>query len=334
MNKTPKIIIRAGFGSSGLSAFMNLLEEVEGIYTTPQEFAMFNDPDGLISLESALIDNWPIFQGNVAIRRFKKLAKVLSKKYISPYPNLDYSLFFGEDFRKVVDKYLENLTNLTFMGMSYGVDTLFTRQLNQRIKFLRRSSLTNDTMYVAKNLKHEDFIRYTKMFVNDLADICLEKYNKKSFVFDEGFVSLSLYKVLKYLPEDSKVVTVIRDPRDVYSELKRTSDKWMFQPNKIEDFIEYQRAMFLRWEDQKSICDSSRFLELKFDELIINYENSVHKIFNFLKIDRKLHTSPKSKLNPNISKKNVGCWKNNLSVEEINLFNTKLSRILKNYKWL
>ena len=94
MKKTPQIIIGAGFGSSGLSAFINLLDEIDGFYTTPQDFAMFNDPDGIISLESAIIDNWSIFQGNVALRRFKKFANVLSKKYVSPYPNLDYSLFW------------------------------------------------------------------------------------------------------------------------------------------------------------------------------------------------------------------------------------------------
>ena len=120
MNKTPKIIIGAGFGSSGLSAFMNLLEEVEGIYTTPQEFAMFNDPDGLISLESALIDNWSIFQGNVAIRRFKKLAKVLSKKYkcllnrLVTYAALSNKNPFHIDLSKSVFDVLNNFILLTF----------------------------------------------------------------------------------------------------------------------------------------------------------------------------------------------------------------------------
>ena len=334
MKKTPKIIIGAGFGSSGLSAFINLLDEIDGFYTTPQEFAMFNDPDGIISLESAIIDNWSIFQGNVALRRFKKFANVLSKKYVSPYPNLDYSLFFGSDFKKAVNKYVDNLTNITFMGMSYGVDTLISRQLNQRFPIFRRSSLTNDKMYVAKNLNEKEFLEYTRIFINDLAEICLKKYNKSSFVFDEGFVSLSLNKVLRYLPEDSKVVVVIRDPRDVYAELRASNDAWMFQPNKINDFIEYQRAMFTRWEEQKIICDPKRFIELKFDDLILNYEESVSNIFKFLSISPESHIKPKTKLKPEISIKNVGRWKKNLNNDEILLFNSKLNGILKKYNWI
>ena len=108
INNYPDIIIGAGFGSSGLSALMDLLEEVDGLCITPQEFAMFNDPDGIISLESALLDNWSIFQGNVALCRYIKLTKALSKKYASPYPGLDYTKFFGNDFTKIAKRYVNN----------------------------------------------------------------------------------------------------------------------------------------------------------------------------------------------------------------------------------
>ena len=334
MKKTPKVIIGAGFGSSGLSAFIDFLDEIDGIYSTPQEFAMFNDPDGLISLESALVDNWSIFQGNVAIRRFVKLANVLSKKYKSPYPNLDYSIFFGNKFKKAVNKYIENITNLTFIGLSYGVDTLIKRQLNQRLPIFRRSRLTNDTMYLAKNLTEKDFIKHTKEFINELADICLTKYNKSTFVFDEGFVSLSINKVLRYLPKDAKIVVVIRDPRDVYAELIASNDAWMFQPNKIDDFIEYQNAMFIRWEEEKKLCDPNVFLELKFDELILNYDKSKNTILQFLNIHPDRHAFPKKNLDPNISKKNVGRWKKVLKDHEIQLFNERLRSVLLKNNWL
>ena len=97
----PQIIIGGGFGSSGLSALMDLLREVEGVFITPQEFAMFNDPDGLISLESAILDNWSIFQGNVAITRFRNLALALNKKYRNPYPGLAYSRYLGKAFLSI-----------------------------------------------------------------------------------------------------------------------------------------------------------------------------------------------------------------------------------------
>jgi hypothetical protein len=332
-NIDTKIVIGAGFGSSGLSALMDLLDEVEDIYVTPQEFAMFNDPDGLISLESALVDNWSVFQGNVAIRRFIKLSKVLSKKYASPYPGLDYTRFFGNEFTDVVNKYVNNITNLTFIGLSYGVDTLLKRQLNLRVPFFRRSKLTNDTMYLAKNLTEEKFISYTREFVQELANLCLTRYKKSTFVFDEGFASLSLNKVLRYLPENAKVITVIRDPRDVYSELKAMNDAWMFQPNEVESFIKYQKAMFVRWESEKRQAPKDQFLELKFDRLVTNYKDSVNSIFEFLGIDPIKHTKPLTKLDPSVSKKNVGRWKKDLSENEKMIMNSSLNDLLKKYDW-
>ena len=330
---TPPIIVGAGFGSSGLSAFIDLLDEVEGFYTTPQEFALFNDPDGLISLESALIDNWSIFQGNVAIRRFKKLVGALSRKYIGPYPNLDYTKFFGDDFNVATEEYLDKLIELRFRGLSYGIDNLVKRQLNQRIKFFRRSKLTNDEMFVAKNLTEEEFLEHTRKFVVRLADICLKKYSKKTFVFDEGFVSLSLEKVLRYLPGDSKVVVIVRDPRDVYAELRSSGDAWMFQPAELDKFIAYQKAMFKRWQDQKLKVDSTRFLQVKFDSLITNYSAEKKRIFEFLNIKPEQHVAPKTKLDPNVSKKNVGRWKTILTPAEIEKMNASLSDVMQNYNW-
>ena len=333
-NESPEIIIGAGFGSSGLSAFIDLLDEVEGIYSTPQEFALFNDPDGLISLESALVDNWSIFQGNVAIRRFKKLTTALSRKYIGPYPNLDYTQFFGKEFNIAVDQYIDSLVNIEFIGLSYGVDTFIKRQLNQRFKLFRRCKLTNDTMYVANNLSEEQFLLHTRKFVSTLAKICLNRYNKTTFVFDEGFVSLSLEKVFRYLPENSKVIVMIRDPRDVFSELRNSGDAWMFQPNKISDFIVYQKAMFQRWDEQKSKVDEGRFLEVKFDDLILHYDKQKQRIFKFLSIDSERHVNPFANLDPDVSAKNVGRWKKNLTEEEICLMNEGLKEILITYKWI
>ncbi len=40
------------------------------------------------------------------------------------------------------------------------------------------------------------------------------------------------------------------------------------EPNKIEDFIKYQQAMFIRWENEKKTAPNEQILELKFDELI------------------------------------------------------------------
>ena len=330
----PNIIIGGGFGSSGLSALMDLLREVDSYYVMPQEFVMFDDPDGLISMESALVDNWSIFQSDVAIRRFKKLAHCLEKKFRGPYTGLDYSRVFGGDFNRIVEEYIDNLLYFSFRGLWYGIDSLIKRQLNYRLKKLFcRSKLTTTKMFVAKNLTESEFIEFTRQFIVDLANTCLRKHNKTTFVIDEGFVSLCPTKILRYLPPSGKIIVVIRDPRDVYAESKITHEAWTFQPDDVERFVKYHIAMFKRWVDQKQSTSKEKVMELKFDELVLKYDKTVPRIFEFLHIDPKLHRRKKTILDPEISKKNVGLWQKILSREEMEFFKQNMKQILQNYGW-
>ena len=332
--EVPDIIIGGGFGSSGLSALMDLLSEVDGVYTTPQEFRLFNDPDGITTLETNLVDNWSMFQGNVTIRRFLQMADKLGRKYTSPYPGLDYSKIFGKEYFSAVNDYVSNLVELSFVGLSYGVDTLIKRQLNQRVPFLRRSRLTNIDMFVTKNMSRQEFVKHTNEFVTRLANAALLKSGKSRFVFDEGFASMNINRIIEYLPVESKIVVMIRDPRDVYAELKASNDAWMFQPGDINDFSRYQKVMFERWEQQKSEFKyPDRLLEVKFDELIIDYEKTKSKIFSFLSISEELHTKRFSKLNPEYSIKNVGKWRTGLTDFEKDVSRDILGETLANYNW-
>ena len=127
---------------------------------------------------------------------------------------------------------------------------------------------------------------------------------------------------------------MIRDPRDVYAELKASNDAWMFQPGDINDFSRYQKVMFERWEQQKrEFKYPDRLLEVKFDELIIDYEKTKSKIFSFLSISEELHTKRFSKLNPEYSIKNVGKWRTGLTDFEKDVSRDILGETLANYNW-
>ena len=65
-----KIFFAAGLGSTGSSALVDLLKEVDGFYSMHDEFRLFVDPGGLINLRDALVENWSVFQTDMAIRNF------------------------------------------------------------------------------------------------------------------------------------------------------------------------------------------------------------------------------------------------------------------------
>ena len=65
------IILIGGFGRSGTGAIHQLLRAHDEIYALPHyEFRLLTDPDGLLSLKSAIVDNWNIFQADFALDRF------------------------------------------------------------------------------------------------------------------------------------------------------------------------------------------------------------------------------------------------------------------------
>jgi len=84
---------------------------------------------------------------------------------------------------------------------------------------------------------------------------------------------------------------------------------------------------FIKWhkkvrENKKNI-DSNNVLFLKFEDLVLNYKNSIDKIskfigHNFIHIDQNKYFIPK------ISIKNIGIWKQYKKQEEINKIRIEL----------
>ena len=141
-------------------------------------------------------------------------------------------------------------------------------------------------------------------------------------------------KVLRYLPSSGKIIVVIRDPRDVYAEGQISHETWTFQPEDIDEFMRYQTAMFTRWEREKKKSSAQRVMQLKFEDLVLNYDETVPAILEFLNIDPALHKNVKKYLDPDVSKKNADLWKKVLTDKEKEKMATVLKDLLKGYGWL
>ena len=322
------IIIGGSLGYSGGGTLMDLIREVDTYYVTPQEFRLFTDPDGLLSLESALVDNWNIFQSDLALKRFKKLCYNLNRKFHSPYSTLGYSKYFGDSFINSTNNYINELVDFKYMGLWYGIDTYIQRKLN-KFKIFQRSSITTKNIFISSNISEIEFIDITKKFVLKLFEDLLLKYEKINIAIDEGNVAFNATRIFRYLPQSSKIIVIIRNPLDIYSQMKVSGA--MFIPEEIGDFIKYQKALYKRLEQQKKEVANDRFLIIRFEDLVLKYDDSVNTIFTFLNIDHKLHSRKKTIFIPEVSKRNIGLWKNNLCEKEINIINKDLISTIKEY---
>ena len=135
---------------------------------------------------------------------------------------------------------------------------------------------------------------------------------------------------------DSKMILVIRDPKDVYLDSLRV--KWPAIPEDPNDFIKWQILVYKGWmkvqQRFEKYPDSENLLKvIKFEDLVMKYEKTVHEVFDFLGISTDAHKLKGRFLIPENSKKNISQWKGKLSDEVSNKFDKELAFFYSYYEY-
>jgi hypothetical protein len=310
-----------GLGYSGSGAALDLLRELDGVFVMPTEFRLINDPDGLLSLESALVDNWTIFQSDSALRRFRRMCYALARRYRSPYAPLDHERVFHGRFMEAVDTYLEDLTGLRYRGIWYGIDSVARRFLN-RFDLLKRAPFITEEMHVGRLLSREAFLERTRAFVAELE--ALADPASEVFVFDGDYSAMNPARVLDYVP-DGRMLVVVRDPRDVMAQVRQGT--FLFAPEGFDAGLEWQRLIWTRAAEAMRDLPEDRVQVLHFEDLVLRYDEALPRVFEFLGLDPARHTRPKTRLDPARSSHNVGIWRQSLTPEEAERVDQTLGRI-------
>jgi len=329
-----KVLFAAGLGSTGSSALVDLLKEVDGFFSMDDEFRLFVDPGGLVNLRDALVENWSIFQTDMAIRNFIKLTLNVSRRHFGPYTGLNHSKYFDNYLKQELDVFIQKVCELEFRGMWYGIDNVFMRKLD-RFSFIRKSWIGSKKMYVGKYLTDDEFSKCVEEFIGKLVDYVLEKNSKKFFCFNENLSCMFPEKILKMIPK-SKIILVVRDPKDVYLDSLRV--KWPAIPEEPNDFIKWQILVYKGWMKVQrrfeEYPESENLLKvIKFEDLILNYEITIQEIFYFLDIPEDKHIYKGKYLIPENSKKNISQWKGQLSDEVANKFDQELNFFYTHYNY-
>ena len=322
-HKHLNFICVAGFGYSGSGAVIDLLKEFDQHFVFEKEFRLIKDPDGIIDLENALVKNWGELRSDIAIRRFIDLINIVGRKQ-KLFSEIGFN--FNEDYNKnffdCCEKYIDNLVDIEWKGdWPYHLHELsWIKLFMYRIKRrLRWKPDLNDTMYFSSPGK--GFYEMTRSFLDKLflTIIDLEKYN--TVVLDQALPPYNPQRYLRYF-NNVKVIVVDRDPRDIYLELTSYSS---YPTNPENNFIEYfktQRDAIIETVNMDQI------LRLNFENLVFDYEKELNKIYSFLKLSAKDHTSKQTNFDPAQSAKNVGIWKRMEDSEKIKLIEQELKDYL------
>lgn len=251
-----------------------------------------------------LLNNWSI----------KRLIKV-SKNFLSYKDlfDLDFISYFNRFIMSISDLNINfNSINLPLPLMQNGYKENNILKEDEKLKW-------GDVFYRLKRISKEEFLTRSIDFNN----LILKHLNSKEILVLDQFLGcengydLDLHS--KYLGEDIKQICVYRDPRDQFYTLLHFSgldyiDDYFLQSRKIdkvcrsvEDFKDFLLNV-ANIEKYKEYHPNR--LMIRFEDLINDYENSITKVCDFLGIDKSHHINKGKYFIPEVSRKNIGIYKN------------------------
>lgn len=306
-----KFVSVGGYSLSGGTAIVDLLKEFNNFRDMGNEFRLIKDPYGIMDLEDKLFNDWrdPL-NADLAIKDFYWLCKQLDR-YGRKFSRagMGYSSVLSYFLAKS-ESYIDNLTQFSYRGTWHLITYKKSHLLQFFTRQLAKLGLIDglDLMYSTISDKKE-FLTLTKKYINSLF-LELSENGSYNILLHNGLPTTSTLQAFNYF-DHVKLIIIDRDPRDIYTEIIDHPPAW-FRPDK-DNSLNNARIFvsdFLRRRLQQSeLAKDHRVLQLKFEDLVLNYEQTIKKIYLFLELLPDNHVKKGAFFDPQISKKNIGKYK-------------------------
>lgn len=329
----------SGHGNSGKGAITALLREFKNYYVPPSntEFDLIRIQGGVLDLKYAIIDNWSPIRANAAIHRFIKICDRMGKnsKLFNPLSwgnAVGYNLNkeYEYQFFSLLKEYIENITYIKYDAFS---PYTMTEASWLRVFFQKVVSALNSTNLKSTHIipNREEFIEFTQLFLVKLLSIN-SKIDTKCIVMHNAFEPFNPTDSLGLIP-NSKCIIIERDPRDIYVQSRNLISEgkkidMSIMGDTLEGFI--NRYKYLR--STCKVINDSRIMNIKFEQLILNYSTEIPRILKFLNESEENHVLKNVFLKPEISKNNIGLWRGFKDQNEIRLIEKHLKDYCYHYE--
>ena len=285
-----------GFGYSGSGAVIDLLREydtlqvlgyvdIEGTKTDVsnkfEEINILRVAGGLFEIEKYLgSDN--IYQNDALLHRLINLFENSSL-----YQALPMSQNFFYEFIRRISK--------TFANSVFG--QTYNRHINYKG--------INDVL-ILEDMSIKNFRNLCKEFLYSIFSLIHTDPNMSVLVLDQ-FVNdreFNMERYLEYVP-NLKMITVYRDPRDIYAYAKKEVGGWIPHTS-VEEFIQWYNVI-----TKKFNMKTDKYHVVQFESLINDYDNVVSSIEQYIGLNSSLHKRMGTCLDVSCSRKNICLWKQN-----------------------
>ncbi len=317
--KSYKYLDLSGYAFTGKHAVIDLIREFRG-YHVPHfecEFNLLRVQGGIRDLETALVDDWSPVRADAAIRRFKKLVRRIGgRNSISDVRSWfravgwNYDAIYGGKFIALSEEYINRLveaqwkTDWPYPMTDLSDVELFLRKILR--KLVRIKTAYDFTVYLPRG---ENFYEHTKRYLNALLSANVSD-DTTTIVMHNAFEPFNPSRALRYF-DSAKSIIVDRDPRDNY-----VAGLW-YKPTALPPAEFVKRYRLYRDVAKRNIDSSGKILRIQYEELVLDYENTLSRILAFLGEDASVHVDKRRYFDPAISIKNVGIWRNHPKQDEI-----------------
>lgn len=146
----------------------------------------------------------------------------------------------------------------------------------------------------------------------------LKESNAKAYVEDTPWNLLAAKELLQLLP-GSKILHVLRDPRDVVASF--CQQPW--SPKNLNQAIVYYKDIIRYWFSIKSEIPSNNYFEFKLEKLVRDPESVVKKICGFVGLPYETQM-----IDLGLDRSHTGRWKKDFSDEEKKQIEKELKEII------
>lgn len=302
-----QFITITGYAATGQTAVLDLFKEFDD-YTVPPhfEFRLIKDSYGILDLENFLLDNWDILRSNTAINDFLRFCQILNRNNNKLFQRGEnYGKLLDEKFLEYSEQYIEDIIKCTYQGKSLTNEyykNKFSFFMDKIYSKIFKTTIYND-MYIAQPSR-ELFVDKTQEYLEKIF-YKLSQNETNTIVIDNAIPTSNIEKTLKYF-KNIKMIIVDRDVRDTFVDLKRKKlllGAELYLTEDVNKYIHWVKAI-----REKSNCELKNVLRIQFEDLILDYENTLEKIKIFIDDDIK-HINKFEFLDPQRSKNNIGIWK-------------------------
>ena len=308
------IVSVSGEGHSGSGAAVDLLREFDNCAVNGGIDENGVGPMGKAMAKDCAKVEFDVFRHHHGILGMEPYAAkgLLNSGNISSFLHLNERFYaksggiYNDEYMRLVWEFIDSLADKSVIRywdisyQSFSDDIGDFIPTNVIAPYMVYPQETGYAFQVRKNIDLNVYRQKAKTFL----DKVFKTIESKEFLVLDQFVSpaVSDEKVNAYIP-GLKRIHVYRDPRDAFATAILLDVPWL--PHEAEEYVRIYQNTRKRFP----IGANEDVLYMRFEDLVLNYRESVGKIMDFLGLKEENHVHKRGFFDPEISGKNVGLYK-------------------------